>query len=346
MNPWNKRELLRIIVFFGLLAAIGAMFLIPIPYYTISPGSAEDVSPLVKIEGYPLEEKGDFYLTTVSMKEGVLFDYIYSFLSKNVDLISEEQVLAEDESEEDYERRQAESMDLSQNHAIIAAYRYAKKPVKIRVLGIEVLRLINKSSGLEEGDMITQVDHQPVKSVDQLTGYLSQKKAGEMVHVRVVRNQATKDLFVKLTPLPVSDKKEKAGLGIVPVLKTDVQTDPSVQIESEKIGGPSAGLMFSLEVLNRLNQEDLTHGYRIAGTGTISADGQVGQIGGIEYKIIAAAKKGAELFFCPKDKTPYDQNEKLAKATIKENNYSMKVVPVRSLDEAVDYLNRLPSQKH
>lgn len=345
MNQWNKQELLRIIVFIGLLALIGTMFLIPIPYYTISPGSAEDVSPLVTIEGYPPDEKGDFYLTTVSMKEGVLFDYIYSFLSKSVDLISEDKVLAENESDEDYERRQAESMDLSQNHAIIAAYRHAKKPVKVRVLGIEVLRLINRSSGLEEGDLITKVDQHPVKSVDELTGYLGKKKAGETVRVRVIRNQTAKDLLVKLTPLPISQEKEKAGFGIVPVLKTEVQTDPSVRIDSEKIGGPSAGLMFSLEVLNRLNQEDLTRGYRIAGTGTISADGQVGQIGGIEYKIIAAAQKGAELFFCPADTTPYDQNEKLAKATVKENNYSMKVVPVRSLDEAVDYLKRLPSQK-
>ncbi|MFD1444905.1 SepM family pheromone-processing serine protease [Thermoactinomyces vulgaris] len=346
MNSWTKRERIPVIAFIGLVAVIGALFLVPIPYYTISPGSAEDVSPLVNVKGHPPDEQGDFYLTTVSMKEGVLIDYLYSFLSGNVDLIHEEKVLAEGESDEDYERRQAESMQMSQNHAVIAAYRYAGKPVTVRVRGIEVLRLIDGSGGLEEGDLITQIDHQPVRSVEQLTGYLSRKKAGEKVHVRVVRQQTPRDLLVRLTSLPATKGKEKAGLGIVPVLKTEIQTDPSVRIDSAKIGGPSAGLMFSLEVLNRLMPEDLTRGYRIAGTGTISPDGQVGQIGGIEYKITAAAEKGAELFFCPADKTPADQNEKLAKATVKAKKFPMKVIPVRSLNEAVEYLKRLPSQKH
>ena len=100
-----------------------------------------------------------------------------------------------------------------------------------------------------------------------------------------------------------NERKRKSRPRHCARFKTEIQTDPSVRIDSAKIGGPSAGLMFSLEVLNRLMPEDLTRGYRIAGTGTISPDGQVGQIGGIEYKITAAAEKGAEPSFCPADKT-------------------------------------------
>ena len=77
---------------------------------------------------------------------------------------------------------------------------------------------------------------------------------------------------------------------------------PKVTVKTDEIGGPSAGFMFSLEIYNQLTEEDLTKGYQIAGTGTIDADGTVGPIGGIEQKIVAADKAGAEFFFAPNEK--------------------------------------------
>lgn len=347
-NQLNKRQILSTIAFCLVLVVAGSMFLIPIPYYVISPGSAEDVSPFVKVSGGHSREEGNFYLTTVSMKEGRLFDYFYSKWSDYVQLIPEGKVLAKNESEEDYERRQAESMSSSQNHAIIAAYRYANRPVKVDVKGVEVLSLVSEQpSVLKEGDLITRIDHQSVQSIEQLASYLGMKRAGETVQVLVRRNQTQERLTVKLHPLPgEKGKPPKAGLGIVPVLKAEIHANPPVDIDSDEIGGPSAGLMFSLEVLNRLQQEDLTRGYQIAGTGTITEDGQVGQIGGIQYKVMAAVKKGADIFLCPADAGPYDQNEKIANETVKKYNYAMDIVPVHSLEEAVQYLKRLPSQKH
>ncbi len=347
-NQLNKRQILSTVVFCLVLIIVGSMFLIPIPYYVISPGSAEDVSPFVKVSGGNSREAGDFYLTTVSMKEGSLFDYFYSKWSEYVQLIPEGTVLAKNESEEDYERRQAESMSSSQNHAIIAAYRYANRPVKVDVKGVEVLGLASEQpSALKEGDLITQIDHRSVQSIEQLAGYLGKKKVGETVQVLVRRNQAQERLTVRLYPLPgQKGGPPKAGLGIVPVLKAEINANPPVDIDSNEIGGPSAGLMFSLEILNRLQQQDLTRGYHIAGTGTITEDGKVGQIGGIQFKIVAAAKKGVDIFFCPADTRPYDQNEKTARETVKKFNYNMDIIPVHSLGEAVQYLKRLPSQKH
>lgn len=89
---------------------------------------------------------------------------------------------------------------------------------------------------------------------------------------------------------------KKPGIGIVLVEDKDVKTNPEVKINTEQIGGPSAGLMFSLEIYNQLVEEDITKGYRIAGTGMISSDGTVGPIGGIEQKIVAADREGAEIF--------------------------------------------------
>ncbi len=81
----------------------------------------------------------------------------------------------------------------------------------------------------------------------------------------------------------------------------EIIVDPKVEVNSDEIGGPSAGLMFTLEIYNQLAKEDLTNGHQIAGTGTID-DGKIGPIGGIQQKIVAADKAGAEMFFAPNEK--------------------------------------------
>ncbi|MCK9906873.1 hypothetical protein MXD63_43635, partial [Frankia sp. Cpl3] len=98
---------------------------------------------------------------------------------------------------------------------------------------------------------------------------------------------------------------------------------------AQGIGGPSAGLMFTLEIYDQLNTElDVTRGYRVAGTGTISADGTVGRIGGINHKIVAADKAGAEIFFAPDDAEGEISNYQEAMATAKRIGTKMRVVPV------------------
>lgn len=119
-----------------------------------------------------------------------------------------------------------------------------------------------------------------------------------------------------------------------------------VAINSENIGGPSAGLMFSLEVYNQIVKEDLTKGYKIAGTGTMDAEGNVGQIGGIQHKIVAAHKADVDIFFYPRDITEYDTNEKEINEQVKEEGYTdIKIVPVSTLKEAIEYLEKLPEKK-
>jgi PDZ domain-containing protein len=99
--------------------------------------------------------------------------------------------------------------------------------------------------------------------------------------------------------------------------------------------------MFALEILNQLTPGDLTRGLKIAGTGTISAEGEVGQIGGVEQKVMAADREGADLFFVPADVRPGDSNQSKAEAVAREIGSRMKIVPVHSLEEAVRYLKRM-----
>ena len=111
------------------------------------------------------------------------------------------------------------------------------------------------------------------------------------------------------------------------------------------IGGPSAGFMFSLEIYNQLTKVDLTNGYKIAGTGTISSDGTVGRIGGIEQKIIAADKAGADIFLAPHENGSENSNYRAAVKTAKDIDSSMKIIPINDFDEAVDYLENLKTKK-
>ncbi|MEH7275544.1 S16 family serine protease, partial [Neobacillus vireti] len=115
-------------------------------------------------------------------------------------------------------------------------------------------------------------------------------------------------------------------------------------VKTDEIGGPSAGLMFTLEIYDQLMDEDFTKGYKIAGTGTIDSEGTVGPIGGIDQKIVAADKAGAEIFFAPNEKGSKDSNYNLAVKTAREIKSKIKIVPVDGIDDAINYLKKLPEK--
>lgn len=327
------------IILFLLFIGIGTVLLIPISYYTLKPGVVLDVRPLVHVEGEKHPKGGSFLLTSVSLKEGTVFDYLASRLTKNMELIQMDKMLAIDESAEQYERRQQKNMLSSQQCAIIASYRYAKKTVDVHNDGVEVFQVKRDRCKLKQGDLIQKIDKTVISSSEELSIYLKGKTVGEFVNVAFLRNKERMNRQVELVAL--SGKNPKAGLGIIPITRIHLTAKPLVRISAEDISGPSAGLMFALEVLNQLLPEDLTNGHDIAGTGTISPEGKVGQIGGIKQKVLAADKEGVSFFLCPKDLEPGDENEKQAKAKIKELNSTMKIVPVASLKEAVYYLRTI-----
>jgi Lon-like protease len=117
----------------------------------------------------------------------------------------------------------------------------------------------------------------------------------------------------------------------------EIMTTPSVELDTKSIGGPSAGLMMALEIYNQLTEEDITKGHKIAGTGTINENGDVGVIGGISQKVVAADKEGIEIFFAPKEGGNYNKAIK----TAKEIKSDMKIIPVETFDDAVNYLQTL-----
>ncbi|WP_325058509.1 YlbL family protein [Lentibacillus cibarius] len=197
------------------------------------------------------------------------------------------------------------------------------------------------SDVLKPGDRITGINGHPIEKANDLIDYVGSKQAGEIITVDVERDDHKLTKKIPLKNFPENDNKP--GIGIKLVTDRAVQVNPDVNFSSGKIGGPSAGLMFSLEIYDQLTETDLTQGYQVAGTGEIDYQGNVLPIGGIKKKVVAADKEGCDIFFAPNENGATDSNYERAVASAEEINSDMKVVPVDTFSEALDYLKQLQS---
>lgn len=313
-----------------------------LPYYVSKPGIAKELAPIIQVAD-GTEGKGSFMLTTVRMGRANIYSYVEAKLFDYVELYPVEAILHETETQDEYNARQLHMMAGSKLNAIEVAYKKAGYPVEYKYKGVYVVQVVPDMPAegkLRAGDRITKVDEQEFSSSEDFIEYVGKKKSGDQIVLTINRENRTKT--VKVTVEPFKDDPKKIGLGISLVDDKEIIVDPEVTVETDEIGGPSAGLMFSLEIYDQLMEEDFTKGYKIAGTGTIDSKGSVGPIGGIDQKIVAADKAGAEIFFAPNEKGIKDSNYNLAVKTAREINSKMKIVPVDEIDDAINYLEKLP----
>lgn len=337
-----------------LVVLIGALlFYLPVPFYVTQPGSVMELHQIVKVDQEEKNEGGTFGLVTVTMLKGNPALYLYARLSATADLVPFQRVLGEDETPGEYRERQLEAMRQSQDNAILAAYLLAGDERNVSASaheeGVRVIRTVSGMPAeqvLQSGDVIHEMDGTPVKDVDDLLTLLKTAQSGEEATLSIEREGEERKVKVKLVSLSAVEGgqggESRVGLGIYPVTNRVVESSPPVQINTAKIGGPSAGLMMALEIYNQLIPLDLTKGYRIAGTGTIDPQGKVGQIGSIEHKVVTAAANDTDFFFVPKDIKATDDNAAAALRKAQELKTETEIVPVATLEEAVHYLERLP----
>src|SRR5690625_2557307 len=133
-------------------------------------------------------------------------------------------------------------------------------------------------------------------------------------------------------------------MGIELVTNINIIDNPEIHFSSGNIGGPSAGLMFALEIYDQLIEEDLTKGHQIIGTGALDYNGNIQRIGGIDKKVVAADKAGCEIFFAPYEDGAEDSNYELAKKTAKDIGTEMEIVPVDTFQQAITFLEELPEK--
>ncbi|MDM5156112.1 SepM family pheromone-processing serine protease [Bacillus sp. DX1.1] len=330
-----------------LIGVILAMLLVYVrlPYYITKPGMAEKLEPYVQVDG-GTKESGDFMLVTVSMGRANVVNFLSAKFNKYNQIFKEEEILQQNESDEDYQFRQVYAMKDSQNAAIYNAYKRANRSVSFQNKGVLVAGITKNMPAegkLKLGDVIVAVDGQSFETAEQFIAYMKGKKEGEAVNIEYVRDK--KSHTEKLTLKPIPEDKSRAGIGVSIITDKELTVDPKVKIDANDIGGPSAGLMFTLEIYNQLVKEDMTKGHEIAGTGTINEKGEIGPIGGIQQKVVAAHDAGAEIFFAPNEKGAPKSNYKEAVIAAKDIKTKMKIVPVDTLDDALAYLEKMTEKK-
>nr|WP_305068585.1 SepM family pheromone-processing serine protease [Lysinibacillus sp. K60] len=342
----------KISIYAVLIVVICFMMLYRLDAYIMKPGSAYDVSKFVTVDSKEADSEGSLSLMTVAMQQATPFSYLWAKVQKYQKLMDIEQVRNPLEDDEEYNIRQLKLMSDSQFNAKSVAFQRAGLETKVLFNGVFILNVLDGGASdgiLKAGDEIVEVDGQRITSQQMLVDLLKPKQLGDKVTIQFIRNEEQHQETITLKEIP-NAQEHRAGLGISYTESKSIETNPKVTMKTEDIGGPSAGLMFTLEILDQLLDEDLTKGYAIAGTGEMLIDGTVGRIGGIDYKVIAADRDGMEIFFAPDDeisremKAKYpelESNYATAVKTAKEIKTKMKIVPVKSVDDAINYLKQL-----
>jgi len=325
------------------------LIFMPIPYYLQGPGEAFELEEMIEVGGEKDNAEGSFMMTTVGVIQATPLTFFAQFLP-NYDGVTEDELFSSTENSEEYFALQEFYMDSSTHTALSVAFEAADEPVEFDSHGVYVMQVLPESSfsdSLQMGDIIHKINGKEFSHGQEFVDYVSTIEVGEEVTIEYERDGQTMTAMGELINIPST---ENAGIGIGLVDNTAIKTDPKVEINSGDIGGPSAGLMYSLQIYSQLEDANLLGGHRIAGTGAISPDGTVGRIGGIDKKVVTAVQDDADYFLAPDDEITSEMKEsnpkvksnyQVAKEKAETMDTDMEVIPVKDFNDAVEFLNQL-----
>ncbi len=287
-----------------LLAGLAVFFwFVPLPYYAMWPGAVEDVSDMVTVEGGPsvYELNGDLYMLTVSLKEVNAFEMAQGWLDSEVDLVERRTVRPKGVTPEQHRRINLRMMDGSKDTAIAAAFGFLGWEYGVTGEGVLVVSVVEGSPAdglLEAGDVIVGVGDTGVSAIEDGIEAIRANEIGETVLLIVDRGG--REVEVEVTLTEHTEDRGRPMVGFVPdTYKPSLVLPFDIEIETGGMGGPSAGIMYALTLVDLFTEGDLVGGNVVAGTGTISADGRVGPIGGVRQKVVAAQNAGARHVLVP-----------------------------------------------
>ena len=322
---------------------------INVPYYALSPGPVNDTTDFVSVaDPVGVDDGGELYFLTVSLREINAMEYVGALLDGEVDVSPRENIRPAGITPERLREQNLEMMENSKDNAIYVALTELGYDPTLDGSGAQVTQIIAGSAAdgvLMPGDLVVAIDGEPVEFSTDAVELVGGHPPGVTITITVERTDEdgeveTLELPVTLTPFRFDEAdgtvQEDPERGMVGVLllngPTTVHFPIDVTIDSQNIGGPSAGLMFTLEVINQLTEEDITRGHRIAGTGTMDADGHVGAIGGAKQKVFAAIDLGAEYVLVPAGN--YED-------AVDAAGDDIEVVRVETIDDALAFLDTL-----
>ncbi len=353
LRPTRKIPIWPFVVGVFLLLIGGGFYVAsqtPVEFYALSPGPVNDVGDYIEVIDDAGPSEGQLYFLTVSLREISLLEYWGAKLDPQVDLSPRENIRPTGVSPESLRQQNIDLMEQSKQAAIYVALTRLGYEVTFEGEGSLISDVIEGSAAdgiIEPGDVIVAVDGNPIQFSTDAVNYIGGKAPGDVVNLELLReadgpNPEHLNIAITLGPYRAQDADgnivEDNERGMVGVLLSNYNATivfpVDINIDSQNIGGPSAGLMFTLEIMDQLLEDDLTHGKSIAGTGTIDQDGNVGAIGGVRQKVFGAIAAGAEYVLVPADN--YDD-------AVKAAGDDITVVRVATIDDATDFLNSLDS---
>lgn len=334
--PFPRWPAVALVAFVLLAGLILAAWQVNVPYYALSPGPVEDVGDLIDVEESQIYAlNGDLYMLTVSLQEVNAFEYAQGWLDPAVDLVKREVIRPSDVSPEEHREANRQSMDDSKNTAIAVALDYLGYDVSDGGEGVLVTSVFEGTPAhnvLQAGDVIVQVDGVDVFIRDDGVQAIVANDIGDTIPLRVLRDGEPLD--VEVTLIEHTQEPGRPMVGFTPdTYNRQLALPFPVDIDTQNIGGPSAGMMYTLTIIDLLTEQDLARGNVIAGTGTISSDGTVGAIGGVRQKVVAAQAAGAHYILVP--------TSNYADAlTVKDDD--VEIYAIDTITQAIEILETLP----
>jgi len=330
--------------FFFYLLTI-ATLLAPIPFVFFKPGVPDNVAgKIISIKDaktYPIN--GKLFITSilVTNPDSPVFgaETLVNWAIGPHVVLPKESVYPPIKPAQKIERDSRNEMESSKVTATAAALRYLGYDFDEVYYVSDIRDYSDAVKKLKIGDVITEIDGKEINQIEEIRTSYAKKSIGDSLLITVER----KDKNGKVTPVTTQvilvenldiEEKERPAIGIL--VGTSARFPIDVDFNLPGVGGPSAGLIFAVGIVEKLTEEDLVRGRKIAGTGTITASGKVGGIGGIEEKMVGASRIGATIFIAPRENCP----------DIEHVPKGLKVIPVSTLSEAIEALRAPDNFQH
>lgn len=318
----------------GALFALGvvgtALWNVELPYLAFSPGPIADAADSIVVEDAEVfPPDGELLMLTVVSQDVNVFEALIAGFDPTIDLVRRQAVRRAGETDEEYRNRVLQQMDDSNFRSVAVALEYlGMELLPSEVVINEFVEGVPAESVLELGDTIKAINGTPTPNVDEIRSQIDGLRPGDTMEVTIVRSGIESTVTVEL-----AEKEDEPGAPMIGVVLGQLTQPPfPIEIVAGDVGGPSAGMMHTLAIIDNLTEGELTKGHVVAGTGTIRLDGTIGNIGGVRQKVVAAEAAGADYILVPVGN--YD-------TALTAERDSIEIVPVATLDDAISFLEGL-----
>lgn len=302
---------------------------IRLPYYVDAPGGIININDRI-VTDTKTEYEGSLNMLYVTQYQATVPIYLMSYLIKDWDLESITENQISNETYEEIDARNKIMLNNSIANATYVAYKEAGKQIDTKSIKHLVVATLKDDINIKIGDEILQINDIQIDNLNDIKKIIDTHNIGDTLKIKLNRNSKTIEVNTK-----ISNVEGQKALGIVVMSNYEYETNPNIELKFRNgESGSSGGLMMSLSIYSAISGKDILKGRNIAGTGTIDIDGTVGPIDGIKYKIIGAVKNNIDIVLVPSG------NYKEAQKVVKEKNYNIKLVEVKTFKDAISYLSK------